>query len=156
MALTEEQLWKEDLNAQQALAEAEDASTAMLKAAEVPRSFMFCCIALISTVLTLINVVPWLVILCLAALSIPLGWWYFLESRKRPKPRYLMTPSAAQAGYMILAIIAMQGSQYWVPDSWVVVVAKGVVIFGIWWFCLSRLRGVVLKDRLKEAYERPI
>lgn len=128
----------------------------MANSTDVPRGFMFAWVALIATVMTLIDTVAWPVVLGVGALSIPLGLWHFLVMRKRPKPRPMLNHSRSYVGYFLLLILALQFIRFWQAASWGEAGAKWLLVFGACWFCISRLHAVAMRDRLKDAHERHI
>lgn len=151
-----EKPWSKDFDPRQALADVDGASSAMVSSTDAPRGFMFSFVALFATVITLINVVSWSVIIGLSALSIPLGLWYYLVMRNRPKPRAVLSHSGPYMGYFLLFMMALQFSRFWTTGSWGEAGAKWLVVFGVCWFCISRLRIAAMRNRLKDANERHI
>ncbi|GAA4765490.1 hypothetical protein GCM10025784_11080 [Citricoccus nitrophenolicus] len=145
-----------DHDPRQALTEVDGASSTMVDATDAPRGFMFAFVALVATVMTLIGMAPWPVVLGVAALSIPLGLWYFFVMRRRPKPRPMLNHSKSYVGYFLLLIVALQFVRFWEASSWGETGAKWLLVFMVCWFCVSRLRTVAMRDRLKDAHERPI
>ncbi|WMY78761.1 hypothetical protein [Citricoccus sp. I39-566] len=145
---------KPDRDPRQALAEVDDASSAMANSTDAPRGFMLALVALIATVMTLIGMVSWPVVLGVGALSIPLALWYFLVMRKRPKARPILNHSRSYVGYFLLLILTLQLIRFWEASSWVEAGAKWVLVFGVCWFCISRMRAFAIRDRLKDAHER--
>lgn len=154
--MADDEPWSEDRDPRQALAEVDDASSAMANSTETPRGFMFALVALIATVFTLINMVPWSVILGLNALFIPLGLWYYLAMRKRPKPRPMLNHSGPYMAYVLLLTLVLQFSRFWVTGSWGEAGVKWLVMFGTCWFCVSRMRTSAMRNRLRDARERPV
>ncbi|GAA1168990.1 hypothetical protein GCM10009673_27570 [Nesterenkonia sandarakina] len=110
-------------------------------------------VALVATFAALVNTVPWLVILSLGALSVPLFLWYHLVMRKRPKRRPVLERSRPYMGYFLLFYLVLFLSGYWVPDSWGEVAAKWLVVFALAWTFISLARRAELKNRLKDAHE---
>lgn len=146
----------EDFDPREMLAEIDGTSTAMVDSTEAPRSFMFTLLALITTVIALLNVVSWPIILGLSTLFIPLGVWRYLLMRKRPKPRPILKHSGPYMGYVLLLILFLQSSRFWEAESWGEVGVKWLVLFGILWLCMSGMRAATIKNRLKDANERPL
>lgn len=130
-------------------------SVTMANSTEKPR-FLFALVALMATVMTLIGMVPWPVVVGLGALFIPLGLWYSLVMRKRPKPRPMLNHSGSYAGYFLLLILAMQFIRFWQVGSWGEASVTWLLVFGIGWFCIFRTRTAAMRDRLKDAHERPV
>lgn len=139
-----------------ALAEAERASRAMVASSNPPRSFMLAFVALVATLFTLMDRVSWAVNLGLVALAIPLGLWYFLLMRGRPRPRHPLRSSGAYVGFGLLLMAVLHGSGWWVPGSWAEVAVKWIVLFAGCWFCISRLQAMSVRDRLREAREKHV
>lgn len=154
--MTENKPRAEDYDPGEILAEIDGTSTAMVDATEAPRSFMFTLLALSTTVITLLDVVSWPMILGLFALFIPLGLWYHLLMRNRPKARPVLKHSGPYIGYGLLLGLVMQSSRFWEVESWGEGGAKWLVVFGILGFCMSRMRTATIKNRLKDANERPL
>lgn len=117
---------------------------------------MLILVALIATTMALITVVPWPAIIGLAALGIPLGIWYYLVMRKWPKPRTITSHSGPYFLSFIMLLLVTQISRFWEPGTWWEVAAKWLVVFGILWFCMSRMRTAAMNNRVKDANERPI
>lgn len=154
--VNEEEPRSEDFDPQALLAEVDDVSHAMVNSTEAPRGFMLALVALIATVMTLITVAPWTVTLGLCALGVPLGIWYHLVMRKRPKPRTVTSHSGPYLLYFLLMLLVTQFSRYWEPGTWWEVAAKWLVVFGICWYSMSRMRTATVNNRVKDANERPI
>lgn len=153
----EEETQKPDgLGPREMLAEIDSASTAMVGSTEAPRSLMFTLLALLTTVITLLDVVSWPMILGLFTLFIPLGLWYHLLMRNRPKARTVLNHSGPYIGYGLLFGLVMQCSRFWEVESWAEGGAKWLVVFGILGFCMSGMRTATIKNRLKDANERPL
>ncbi|MHA7304096.1 hypothetical protein ACX80E_02445 [Arthrobacter sp. TMN-49] len=148
--------WSANFDPREVLAEADNASNAMVNSTEPPRGFMITLVALIATITALVNVVSWSVILGLAAFVVPLGIWYYLMMRKRPKPRVVLSHSGPYLGYALLLMLVVQFSRFWATGSWGEVAAKWLVTFWICGFCMSRMRTSMMKNRIKDANERPI
>lgn len=140
----------------QALTEVDGVSSAMVDATDAPRGFMVALVALMATVMTLVGMAPWPVVLGVGALSIPLGLWYFLVMRRRPRARPMLNHSRSYVGYFLLLIVALQFVRFWEVSSWGAAGAKWLLVFMICWFCVSRLRTTARRDRLKDAHGRPI
>lgn len=154
--MTNQKPWSEDFDPRAVLAEVDGASNAMVNSTEAPRGFMLALVALIATLMALITVVPWSVILGLMALGVPLGIWYYLVMRKRPKPRPVTSHSGPYFLYFLLMLVATQFSRFWEPGTWWEVAAKWLVVFGILWFSMSRMRTATVNNRVKDANERPV
>ncbi len=154
--MTENKRSSEDFDPREMLAEIDGTSTAMVGSTEAPRSFMFTLLALLTTVITLLDVVSWPMILGLFTLFIPLGLWYYLLMRNRPKARTVLSHSGPYIGYGLLFGLVMQFSRFWEAESWGESVAKWLVVFTILGFCISRMRSATIKNRLKDANERPL
>ncbi|NYJ18173.1 hypothetical protein [Nesterenkonia sandarakina] len=142
-----------EFNPTRALADADGASRSMVESTDAPRGFMVVFVALVATFAALVNTVPWLVILSLGALSVPLFLWYHLVMRKRPKRRPVLERSRPYMGYFLLFYLVLFLSGYWVPDSWGEVAAKWLVVFALAWTFISLARRAELKNRLKDAHE---
>ncbi|NUL44968.1 hypothetical protein F7P69_07130 [Cellulosimicrobium funkei] len=143
----------EDFDPREVLAEIDGTSKEMVASSEAPRSFMVAFVALVATIFALLNVASWPIIYGLSALSIPLGVWYYLLMRKRPKPRASLSPSGAYVAYFFLLMLVLQFSRFWEPGSWGGVTAKWLALFVLLWFSLSGLRTAAMKKRLKDANE---
>ena len=154
--VTEEKPRSEDFDPRAVLAEVDGVSSAMVDSTEAPRGFMLVLVALVATAMALATVVPWPVILGLCALGIPLGIWYYLVMRKRPKPRPVTSHSGPYFLYFLLLLLVTQCSRFWEPGTWWEVVAKWLVVFGILWFSMSRMRTATVNHRVKDANERPV
>lgn len=137
----------------QALAAVDNASTVMVRSTDAPPGFMTAFAALTATILTLIGMVPWSMVLSVAALWIPLALWYFLYMRKRAKPRSILKPSRAYIGYFLLLVLLMQFIRFWEPSSWGEAAAQWFVIFLIFWACVAGMRIAWRKDRVREGHE---
>lgn len=145
-----------DFDPHQALADADGASNAMANSTDAPRGFMLSLVALISTVFTLINMVPWSMVLGLSAISIPLFLWYHLAMRKRAKRRSVVKPSGPYMGFILLFMLILHLSSYWVPSSWGEAGAHWVLMFGACWLCVTLARGAEMRHRLRDANERHV
>ncbi|MFJ6419194.1 hypothetical protein [Paeniglutamicibacter sp. NPDC091659] len=154
--VTEEKPRSEDFDPRSVLAEVDGVSNAMVNSTEAPRGFTLVLVALIATVMALITVVPWPAILGLCALGIPLGIWYYLVMRKRPKARPIRSHSGPYFLSFLLFMLVMQFSRFWEPGTWWEVAAKWVVLLGVGWFCMSRMHTATVNNRVKDANERPI
>jgi hypothetical protein len=137
-----------------ALAEAEKAADRMVSAAEAPKGFLLAMSGLVATLFSLFHVVPLPVLLGLLSLSIPLGIWYYLLMRMRPKPRTMLKHSGPYIGHALLLALMVQASRFWEALLWWEVAAKWVVTFALFWFLMSRLRDAEAKSRLKDANEQ--
>lgn len=145
----------EEFNPRDVLTEIDGTTNAMVIAMEPPRIFMVALVAFVATFIALINAVPWPALIGLSTLGIPLGIWYYLMMRKRPKARTIMSHPGSYIGYSMLLMLLMQSSRFWVVSQWWEVTAKWVGVFAICWFCLSRMRTASIKNRVKDANERP-
>ncbi|EMQ97827.1 hypothetical protein [Paeniglutamicibacter gangotriensis] len=139
-----------------ALAEVDGASGAMVHSTEAPRGFALALVLIISTVIALLGVASWPLLLGIGALLVPLGVWYLVLLRNRPKPRPILSHSGPYMLYALLLMLVMQGGRFWEPESWWEVVAKWIVIFAVSWYSFSRMRTSAINNRLKDANERPI
>lgn len=155
-AVTEGKSRADDFDPRAVLAEVDGVSNAMVNSTEAPRGFMLALVALIATALALITVVPWPVILGLFALGIPLGIWYYLVMRNQPKPRPVTSHSGPYFLSFISFLLVTQLGRFWEPGTWWEVAAKWVVLFGVCWFCTSRMRAATMKNRVQDANERHI
>lgn len=149
----DENLRSEDLDPREVLAEIDGASNEMVASSEAPRSFTVAFVALVATIFALLNVVSWPIIYGLSALSIPLGVWYYLLMRKRPKPRAPLSPSGAYVAYFFLLMLVLQFSRFWEAGSWGRVAVKWLALFVLLWFSLSGMLTAAMKKRLKDANE---
>lgn len=154
--MNEEKPRSADFDPRAVLAEVDGASNAMVNSTEAPRGFMLVVAALIATVMALLTVVPWSVIVGLCALGIPLGIWYYLVMRKRPKPRPVTRHSGPYFLSFLLFLLVTQFSRFWEPGAWWEITVKGLVLFGITWFSMSRMRTATVNNRVKDGNERPI
>ena len=139
-----------------ALAEVDGASGAMVHSTEAPRSFMLAMVLIISTVTALLGVASWPILLVVGALLVPLGVWYLVLMRNRPKPRPILSHSGPYMLNVFLLMLVLQGGRFWEPESWWEVAAKWVVVFAVSLFALSRMRTSAINNRLKDANERPV
>lgn len=139
-----------------ALAEVDDAVHTMAENTEAPRSIMIALLAVIATTFALIDVVPWSVTLGCFGLLIPLGIWYFVSMRKRPKARTSISHSGPYMVYVLLFMLVLQGVRFWEAIQWWEICAKWLLIFGLGWFAASRMRAATIKSRVKDANGRPI
>ncbi len=146
----------EGLDPRTMLADIDGTSAAMVSSTEVPRSFMFILLALMTTVVALLGVVSWPMIFVLCALFIPLGIWWYLLMRRRAKPRPILKHSWPYIGYVFLLMLVLQFSRFWEVGEWGEVGVKWLVLFGILGFCMSGMRTAAIKNRLKDANERPL
>lgn len=137
----------------QALAEIDDASTAMVGSTDAHPGFLTVFAGLVATIITLIGIVSWPAVLAVAALGIPLALWHVLYMRKRAKPRSVLKPSRAYIGYFLVLILLMQFIRFWEVSSWGEAGAQWLVIFAIFWGCVTGMRVAWKKDRVREAHE---
>lgn len=143
----------DDREYQQSLIKVDKASTAMVSSTDAPPGFLTALSALTATVLTLIGMVSWPVVLLVAALCIPLTLWYFFYMRKRAKPRSVLKPSRAYVIYFLLLLLVMQFIRFWEVSSWAEAGLQWLVIFLIFWGCVTGMRIAWRKDRVREAHE---
>ena len=154
--MSDEKSWPADIDPRGALAEVDGASGAMVHSTEAPRGFMLALVLVISTVMALLGVAPWPVLLGIGILLVPLLVWYLLAMRARPKPRPILSHSGPYMLHAFLLMLVMQAGRFWEPRSWWEVAAKWVVVFAICWYAMSRMRTSAIRNRLKDANERPI
>lgn len=154
--MPDEKLPPPDLDPRAALAEIDGASGAMVNSTEAPRAFMLAVVLIVSTILALVNAVPWPVLLGVGALLIPLGVWYMLLMRKRPRPRPMLSHSGPYVGNVLLLMLFMQFGLFWEVRSWWEIATKWLVVFAVCWYAMSRTRMVAIRNRLKDANERPV
>ena len=140
----------------EALAEIEDASEAMVGATEAPRKIMYAMLAFVATICALANYVSWPVFCALLLLIIPLGFWYVLLMRKRPKARPILKHSGRYMGYVLLFMLTLQVASFWEPGSWGEVGLKWLALFGVLCLCMTGMRTATIKNRLKDANERDV
>ncbi|MGO2053703.1 MAG: hypothetical protein ACTH2H_13080 [Glutamicibacter sp.] len=140
----------------EALAEIEDASEAMVGATEAPRKIMYAVLAFVATVCTLANYVSWPAFFALFLLIIPLGFWYFLLMRKRPRARPVLRHSGRYMGYVLLFMLTLQVANFWEPGSWGEAGLKWLALFGVLCLCMTGMRTATIKNRLKDANERGV
>jgi hypothetical protein len=148
--------WPADFDPREALAEAEGASGAMVKSTEAPGGFTLAVALIISTIMALATVAPWPVLLGVGALVIPLGVWYMLLMRERPKPRPILGHSGPYVLNVLLFMLVVQGGRFWEVRSWWEIAAKWVVVFVISWYAMTRMRTAAIRNRLKDANECPV
>jgi len=137
---------------QHALTDIDQASTAMVRSSDAPPGFYTVFAGLVATLLTLSGLAAWSTVLAVAALSIPLMLWYFLYMRTRAKPRSILKPSRAYFGYLMALILLTQFIRFWEVSSWAEAAAQWLVIFVVFWGCVTGMRGVWQKDRVREAH----
>ncbi|MGB9035536.1 MAG: hypothetical protein WCC45_13570 [Paeniglutamicibacter sp.] len=154
--MSDEKTWPAGIDPREALAEVDGASGAMVHSTEAPRGFMLALVLVISTVMALLGVAPWPALLGIGALLVPMLAWYLLVMRKRPKPRPILSHSGPYVLYAFLLMFVMQAGRFWEPGSWWEVAAKWVVVFAICWYAMSRMRAAAIRNRLKDANERPV
>ncbi|QXQ10892.1 hypothetical protein [Paeniglutamicibacter sp. Y32M11] len=138
------------------LAEVELASISMAERAEPSRPFMIALVAIISTVMALIHAVPWGVSLSIFGLGIPLGIWYFMTMRMRPKSRTILSHSGPYMRYALLMMLITQVGRFWEAHLWWEIGAKWIVVFVLLYFCISRMRSAAIKNRVKDANEHSV
>ncbi|MFJ6418368.1 hypothetical protein [Paeniglutamicibacter sp. NPDC091659] len=138
-----------------ALAEAERVAERLVGATQVPKSFLLAMAALVATLFSLFHVVPMSVSLSLLLLAIPMGAWYYLLMRARPKPRTMLKHSGPYVGYALLLSLIFQASRFWEGLLWWEVSVKWVLTFALSWFLLSRLLDAEANSRLRDASEHP-
>ena len=141
-------------DSRRALTEVDRASSVMVASSDPPRWFTLVFVALVATIFSITNLVSWAAILSLLALMIPLGLWYLLLMRNRPRPRHPLRASGAYLGYGLLLMAVLHVSGWWVPEAWAEVGAKWIVLFAACWFCVWRLHAMSVRDRLREAQEK--
>ena len=139
-----------------ALADAGEAADRMVDSILPPRAFLVAFAALVATLFSIFHVVPMSVSLWLLLLALPLGLWYFLSMRARPKPRTMTRHSGPYIGYALLLSLAFQASRFWEALLWWEVAAKWVVTFAFSLFVVSRLLRAEARSRLEDASERPV
>ena len=154
--MTEEKPWSASFSPASALGEAEEATDSMADSTEAPRSMMLVLLVIISTVFALVDVVPWSVTFGLLGLLVPVGIWYYLVMRKRPKRRTVLSQSGPYMAYVLLFMLIIQAGRFWEANLWWEVVSKWLLIFFLGWFTTSRMRTETIKNRIKDANERPI
>lgn len=154
--MIEEKPWSTSFSPATALGEAIEATDSMANNTEAPLSMMFVLLVIISTVFALVDVVPWSVTFSLLGLLIPVGVWYYLVMRKRPKRRTVLSHSGPYMVYVLLFMLVIQAGRFWEANLWWEIVAKWLLIFSLGWFTTSRMRTETIKNRIKDANERPI
>jgi hypothetical protein len=154
--MSDEKTWPAGIDPREALAEVDGASGAMVHSTEAPRGFMLALVLVMSTVMALLGVATWPILLGIGALGAPLLAWYLLAMRARPKPRPILSHSGPYMLYALLLMLVMQAGRFWEPRSWWEVAAKWIVVFAICWYAMSRMRAAAIRNRLKDANERPI
>lgn len=154
--MPDEARWPADFDPRAALAEASGASGAMVDNTEAPRSFAAAMAAIVSAIFALIHAVPWGATLGVAALLLPLGIWYYLLVRGRPRPRTVLSHSGTYVGHCLLMGLGLQVARFWEALSWWEVGAKWLLLFVVLCFCLSRMRSAAIRNRLEDANERPV
>ncbi len=112
---------------------------------------MLVLLALITTIIALLNFVSWSVILGLSALLVPLGLWYYLASRGKPAPRPAPSHSGPYMIYVILLVLVMQFSRFWEVESWGEAGAKWLVLFVVFGICLAGMRAAARKNRAQQG-----
>lgn len=147
---TPEQPEKHDY--QHALADIEQASSAMVRSTDAPPGFLTIFSGFVATIFTLIGIVSWPAVLAVAALSVPLVLWYLLYMRRRAKPRSILKPSRAYLGFFLVLILLMQFIRFWEVSSWGEAVVQWLVIFVTFWVCATGMRVAWKKDRIREAH----
>lgn len=58
--------------------------------------------------------------------------------------------------YVMLLMLALQGSRFWEAFTWWEVGSKWLLMFAVGWFAIARMRAATIKNRLKDASERPV
>ncbi|MHA7304084.1 hypothetical protein ACX80E_02385 [Arthrobacter sp. TMN-49] len=154
--MTEEKPCSASFSPASALGEAEEATDSMADNTEEPRSMMFVLLVIISTGFGLVDIVPWSVTLSLFGLLIPVGIWYYLVMRERPKQRTVLSHSGPYMAYVLLFMLIIQAGRVWEANLWWEVASKWILIFSLGWFATSRIRTETTKNRIKDANERPI
>lgn len=128
----------------------------MVHHTEASRPFIVALVAIISTILALIRAVPWGATLSVAALLVPLGIWYYVRVRARPKSHTVLSHCGKYVGNCLLMILSLQVAGFWEARLWWEIGAKCLLLLVLLYFCMSRMRSAAIKYRLKDASERPV
>lgn len=154
--MSDEKSWPAGIDPREALAEVDGASGAMVHSTEAPRGFVLALVLVMSTVMALLGVASWPILLGVGSLAVPLLAWRLLVMRKRPKPRPILSHSGPYVLNAFLLMFVMQAGRFWEPRSWWEVAAKWVLVFAICWYAMCRMRTSAIRNRLKDANERPV
>lgn len=145
-----------DSEAATLLASARRAASDSAEHSEAPRYFVAWMALVTAAVFSLHGVIAphlWYWSLCA---YVPLGIWYWLSARKRPKARTVLRHSRRYILFMLLLMFVMQFGNFWVPETPWLVAAKFLILLAVFWITLRVMRSETIKTRLEDGHERSI
>lgn len=135
------------------LAQAEQAAAGSALGSEAPARFIFLMAFLFAAILSTYGLIETALWYWSFLLFLPLFLWYFLASRKRPKPRAALKHSGKYMWAVFLLIGGTQFSNFWLPQTWVLALAKFALLFVVLICAFWLMRRESIKSRIKDGNE---
>lgn len=145
-----------DSEAAALLASARRAATRSAERSEAPRYFVTWVSLVSAVIFSLHGIIDQTFWYWSFSAYVPLGIWYWLSARKRPKARTVLRHSRRYILFMLLLMFVMQFGRFWVPETPWLVAAKFAVLLSIFWITLWTMRSETIKTRIEDGHERRI
>lgn len=136
------------------LAAAHNTATASAEQSEPPRYFVVLASMVCAVNFSMFGVVDQVLWYWLLLLFVPLGFWFFVERRKRPKSRIPLRHSGKYMLAVLGLMLAAQISQFWIPEGPALVAAKFAALLAVFWVTLSIMRRESITNRIHDGQER--
>lgn len=141
-------------DAQALLAQAEEASTASVRATEPPLGFLLSLALTYAGIFSLHGIINSALWYWSLLLFLPLLVWYIYWSRKRPKSRPALKHSGKYMLGVFLMIGGMQFGNFWIPQTWLLIALKFMALFAVLITALWVMRRETITSRIKDGNEQ--
>ncbi|MGH3652316.1 hypothetical protein [Glutamicibacter sp.] len=138
------------------LAAAKEAASGTVSATEAPQAFMIVLAILSAAIFSLYGVIDTALWYWSPALFAPLIAWYVLWARQRPKRRPALRHSGKYIAVMLLMMLALQFSNFWIPQTWLIAILKFLALVAVFTGALWIMRRETIKSRVKDGNEQAI
>ncbi len=138
------------------LSQAERSSADSVYATEAPKAFMIVLAILSAAIFSLYGVIDTALWYWSPVLFAPLIAWYVLWARQRPKRRPALRHSGNYIAVMLLMMLALQFSNFWIPQTWLSAILKFLALVAVFTGALRIMRRETIKSRVKDGNEQAI
>ncbi|MFJ2146410.1 hypothetical protein ACIOJF_14060 [Glutamicibacter sp. NPDC087831] len=138
------------------LSQAERSSADSVHSTAAPRAFMIVLGIVSAAIISLYGVIDTALWHWSPVLFAPLIAWYALWARQRPKRRPALKHSGKYIAVMLLMMLALQFSNFWMPQTWLFAILKFLALVAVFTGALWIMRRETIKSRIKDGNEQAI